>query len=63
VVVLDHLALLVARGGGGQAAAAECDPLGVAVEQLAFVCGGADGAAQFNGAEIAEQEVGADDPA
>ncbi len=49
VVVLDHLALLVARGCGRQAAAAEGDPLGVAVEQFALVGGGADGASQGTG--------------
>jgi len=37
VVVLDHLALLVALGRGCQPGAAEGDPLGVAVEQLALV--------------------------
>jgi hypothetical protein len=37
VVVLDRLALLVALGRRGEAAAAERDPLGVAVEMLALV--------------------------
>ena len=59
VVVLDHLALHVARGGGRQAAAAEGDPLGVSVEQLAFV-GDTDGAAQVSRSEVAKQEVRAD---
>jgi len=48
VVVLDHLALLVALGGGRQAAAAEGDPLGVSVEQLALVGGSTDGAPQVS---------------
>ena len=63
VVALDRFALLVARGCGRQAAAAEGDPLGGSVEQLALVGGGADGASQFDGAEAAKQEVGPDSPA
>jgi len=48
VVVLDHLALLVALGGCCQAAAAEGDPLGVAVEVLALVGCGSNRASQLN---------------
>src|SRR3954470_2099266 len=48
VVVLDHLALLVALGRGGQPAAAERDPLGVAVEQLALVGRGLDHAPELD---------------
>jgi hypothetical protein len=63
VVILDHLALLVALGGGRQAAAAEGDPLSVSVEQLALVGGGADGAAQVGRSKVTKQEIRADRPA
>src|SRR4051812_34835985 len=63
MVVLDHLALLVALGRGRQAAAAEGDPLGVAVEQLALIGGSADDAPQFDRSKVAEQEVCQDGPA
>ena len=63
MVVLDHLALLVTRGGSRQAAAAESNSLDVSVEQLALVGGGADGAAQVGRSKVAKQEIRADRPA
>ena len=52
VVVFDCLALLVALGGRGEAAVAERDPLGVAVEVLALVGRGLDDAPELDRLEV-----------
>src|SRR3982751_1266129 len=52
--------LLIALGGRGEAAVAERDPLGVAVEVLALVGRGLDDAPELDRPEVAEQEIGAD---
>ena len=54
VVVFDHLALLVAGDRGHQSAAAERDPLGIAVEVLALVGRRLDHPPQLDRGQIAE---------
>ena len=60
MVVLDHLALLVARRRSHETSASKGDPLGKAVEVLALVGCRADQLPELDRAEVTQQEDGAD---
>ncbi len=60
MVVLDHLALLIAVVLGNHPTTAECDPLSKSIERLALVGRRLDRSAQFDVAQVREQKLRSD---